>query len=133
MEQKRKNSKKRTAILHALSSTREHPTAEMLYTALKPEIPELSLGTVYRNLSVLVADGFVSRVAHVAGQERYDAHTEPHAHFVCNNCGRVIDVDFPEMIKPLFNQISDNTGCVAESYVLSFNGVCNVCKNKLNN
>ena len=131
MEQKRKNSKKRTAILHALSSTREHPTAEMLYAALKPEIPELSLGTVYRNLSVLVEDGLVSRVAHVAGQDRYDAFTHPHAHFVCKNCGSVIDVDFPEGFFPMLSYVSEETGGIAESCSLSFNGICMCCKKKM--
>ena len=129
MEVKRKNSKKRTAILEALSSVKEHPTAEMLYTALKPEIPELSLGTVYRNLSVLAEDGLVANVAHVAGQERYDARTEPHAHFVCRKCGRVIDVDIPDMIQPMCAQVSEETGCIADSYMLSFNGICKQCKN----
>ena len=127
MEVKRKNSKKRAAILHSLCSVKEHPTAEMLYAALKPEIPELSLGTVYRNLSVLTEEGLVVNVAHVAGQERYDARTEPHAHFVCRECGRVIDVDIPDMIQPMFAQISEETGCVADSYMLSFNGLCSHC------
>lgn len=127
MEVKRKNSKKRSAILEALSSVKEHPTAEMLYTALKPKIPELSLGTVYRNLSVLAEEGLVANVAHVAGQERYDARTDPHAHFVCKRCGRVIDVDIPDMVQPMFTQVSEETGCIADSYMLSFNGICSQC------
>ncbi|MBQ4652385.1 MAG: transcriptional repressor, partial [Oscillospiraceae bacterium] len=68
MEVKRKNSKKRAAILDALASVTEHPTAEMLYNALKNDYPELSLGTVYRNLTVLADEGLVVRVAHVGGQ-----------------------------------------------------------------
>ncbi|MBQ8218024.1 MAG: transcriptional repressor [Oscillospiraceae bacterium] len=133
MEVKRKNSKKRTAILNALSSVKDHPTAEMLYAALKPEIPELSLGTVYRNLSILADEGLVVNVAHVAGQERYDARTDPHAHFVCKHCGQVIDVELPDMMTPLYAQVSEETGCVAESYKLSFNGLCENCNRKLTN
>ena len=83
MDVKRKNSRKRAAILEALAAVTEHPTAEMLYNRLKPRYPELSLGTVYRNLSVLAEEGLVVTVARVDGQERYDARTEPHAHFVC--------------------------------------------------
>ena len=55
MDVKRKNSRKRAAILEALAAVTEHPTAEMLYNRLKPRYPELSLGTVYRNLSVPVS------------------------------------------------------------------------------
>ena len=61
METIRKNSRKRQAMLEALRATKEHPTAEMLYNMLKPEYPELSLGTIYRNLSVLVQEGACGR------------------------------------------------------------------------
>lgn len=128
MEVKRKNSKKRSAILDALTSVKEHPTAEMLYNALKPEIPELSLGTVYRNLSVLAQEGLVVRVAHVDGQERYDARIDPHAHFVCRKCNRVIDLDLPDLIGPMCQKISADNGCETENYTLSFSGLCDKCK-----
>lgn len=128
MEVKRKTSKKRTAILDALASLKEHPTAEMLYNALKPSIPELSLGTVYRNLSVLADEGLVVSVAHVSGQERYDARMDPHAHFVCNNCGRVIDIEIPDNFSDMYRQVEECTGCEAESYSLCFRGVCDACK-----
>ena len=68
MDTRRKNSRKRQAILEALCATREHPTAEMLYQQLKPDYPELSLGTVYRNLGVLAEEGLVASVVRVAGQ-----------------------------------------------------------------
>lgn len=128
MEVKRKNSKKRTAILEALASVTEHPTAEMLYNALKTEIPELSLGTVYRNLSVLADAGLVVNVAHVSGQERYDARLDPHAHFVCKHCGRVFDVEFSDLIQPMCERVTEETGCKTESCMLSFNGICTKCK-----
>ena len=131
MEVKRKNSKKRVAILEALEAVKEHPTAEMLYNALKPKIPELSLGTVYRNLSVLAQEGMLVSVAHVDGQERYDARTDPHAHFVCKNCNRVIDVDVPDLIKPMCAQVSADIGCITEAYTLSFSGFCKDCKDKI--
>ena len=75
----RKYSKKREAILEALRNTTEHPSAEMLYARLKPEFPDLSLGTVYRNLAMFIRDGDAVSVGTVAGQERYDADTHPHA------------------------------------------------------
>lgn len=132
MEVKRKTSKKRAAILEALASVTEHPTAEMLYNALKPSIPELSLGTVYRNLAVLADEGLVVSVAHVGGQERYDARVEPHAHFVCRKCNNIIDVDIPDMVQPIYEKLSNSTGHTAEGYSLCFNGLCSDCNQKAN-
>ena len=96
MQTVRKNSKKRQALLDAICNSHEHPTAEMLYSALKPLIPELSLGTVYRNLGVLVQEGQIISVGHINGQERYDAVTHAHPHFVCKSCGSVTDLELPD-------------------------------------
>ena len=87
----RKNSKKRQVILEALAATTAHPTAQELYQQLKPDYPDLSLGTVYRNLSLFAEEGDAMSVGVFRGQERFDARTEPHAHLHCVQCGRVID------------------------------------------
>ena len=115
METRRKNSKKRQAILEALCATREHPTAEMLYQQLKPTYPELSLGTVYRNLGVLVEEGLAASVVRVAGQERYDATTVPHAHFVCRACRRVMDMDLPDGMEAVYGTLAQDFDFTAES------------------
>jgi len=128
MEVKRKNSKKRQAIMDALSSVTEHPTAEMLYNKLKPLYPELSLGTVYRNLSLLADEGLIVRVAHVDGHERYDARIDPHSHFVCRCCHRVEDLELGDMISPLYAQVNNTLGCCADGYVLNISGLCSQCK-----
>ncbi len=122
----RKFSKKRAAILEALRSTHEHPSAEMLYSRLKSEFPDLSLGTVYRNLAMFVADGDVVSVGTVLGQERYDADTAPHAHFICSCCGRVLDVCSPNLAG-LDRQIEAETGGIVTSRSLSFTGKCVDC------
>jgi Fur family peroxide stress response transcriptional regulator len=105
----RKYSKKREAILEALRNTTEHPSAEMLYARLKPEFPDLSLGTVYRNLAMFIRDGDAVSVGTVAGQERYDADTHPHAHFICSECGRVLDVCCP-CLSALDKEVERETG-----------------------
>ena len=91
----RKTSKKRQAILDALMATTEHPNAEWLYHKLKPEYPDLSLGTVYRNLSLFADAGDILRIGVLGGQERFDGRTDPHAHLLCAECGRVMDVETP--------------------------------------
>ena len=128
MEATRKNSKKRQALFDALRATTEHPSAEMLYAWLKPDYPEMSLGTVYRNLAVLAADGAVVSVGRVDGHERYDARTEPHTHFICRSCHRVIDLELPDLVSGLYAAIDDSSGCLSESYSLSVVGLCGECR-----
>ena len=83
----------RDKIYEYLYGTKAHPSANMIYNDLKPSIPKLSLATVYTNLKLFEELGQVVRVANVKGFERYDADTSEHVHFVCEECGAVIDVD----------------------------------------
>ena len=129
MQTVRKNSKKRQALLDALCRSKEHPTAEMLYNQLKPEYPELSLGTVYRNLGVLMEDGLVISVGHVNGQERYDATVESHPHFVCRQCHSVLDLELPDTVGGMLEEIGSRFKCSPEGYSLTIKGLCPDCGN----
>ena len=124
-------SKKRAAILEAIQSTDCHPSAEWVYQTLKPAHPDLSLGTVYRNLIFFQDSGDIKSVGVVKGQERFDANTNPHSHFVCNECGAVYDL--PE-IKPDFDldkAVCRRYGHDVERHELIFYGRCKECmKNK---
>lgn len=92
MEKKLRYSHQREMIYQYLCSSMEHPSAEMIYDALRCEIQGLSLGTVYRNLKLLEELGKVRRVASCQNSERYDACCRDHAHFVCSKCGCVQDI-----------------------------------------
>ena len=93
MKASRKFSRKREAILQKVKSTTLHPSAEWVYSELKPKIPDLSLGTVYRNLSTLKKDGAITSVGAICGEERFDGNVGEHSHFVCEVCAAVLDVD----------------------------------------
>ena len=90
---KSRHSDVRDKIYEYLCRTTAHPSANTIYNDLKPSIPKLSLGTVYTNLKLFEELGQVIRVANVKGFERYDADTSEHVHFVCDECGAVIDVE----------------------------------------
>lgn len=92
MEKKLRHSRQRERIYEYLVQSCSHPSAEMVYQDLRPEIPGLSLGTVYRNLKLLEDLGKVRRVTSHQGIERYDAICEDHAHFLCERCGRIQDL-----------------------------------------
>ena len=124
METVRRHSRKREAIRDALLRAEDHPSAEELYARLKPLYPDLSLGTVYRNLALFRESGEAVCVATVAGQERFDGRTHPHAHFICRACGAVLDVDM-QLPEELLQR--GLPGDVRE-YALTFYGVCDHCQ-----
>lgn len=120
----KKHSRKRDAILACLRNTTSHPSAEMIYAQLKPTIPDLSLATVYRNLSEFRQSGQIQSVGTVGGTERFDADMSPHAHFICDLCGAVIDLG---SVQPPTPPVS--CGAV-RGYSLVYHGVCKACADK---
>ena len=84
--------RQRLAIFRELESRYDHPDVEHLFHAVKPRIPQISLFTVYRTMNALESAGMVWRVATWKGHARYDANVETHAHFLCETCGRIDDV-----------------------------------------
>lgn len=119
-------SRQRELIYRTLKASHEHPTAEMIYQALKPTNPNLSLGTVYRNLALFRESGEVVCVATVRGADRLDACTEPHAHFICEQCGAVLDVDVPQ--DDLRSDLETRYGVRVRRSELLFRGVCSACR-----
>ena len=123
----RKYSKKREAILEAMRSTKEHPSAEWIYSRLKADFPDLSLGTVYRNLALFRESGDIVSVGTVAGQERFDSDVRPHPHFICSCCHRVIDLDLAFSAAERYPDIERATGGKVSGECLSFTGLCENC------
>lgn len=128
---KRENfSRKRQAILEAICGTTVHPTAEWVYQKLKPEYPDLSLGTVYRNLSKFKEDGVIISVGVFNGQEHFDGNTAPHNHFVCSECCDVLDLSEEYVSDGIYDRIAEKYGIKVQSHELVFRGVCRQCLEK---
>ena len=98
MERATRYSRKREAILNAIQSTDCHPSAEWVYQTLKPTHPDLSLGTVYRNLVLFQQQGLIQSIGVVKGQERFDGCIAPHSHLICTCCGAVMDLPHPMLV-----------------------------------
>ena len=122
----KKFSRKREAILNKIRSTTVHPSAEWVYTQLKPEIPDLSLATVYRNIAEFVKEGLILRVGNVNGQDRYDGVVTPHTHFICKNCGGVLDLDH-KINLGVDDETKNNWGVEIDTYEITFFGLCPDC------
>ena len=116
-------SRQRELIYHALMNSKEHPTAEMVYQMLKPENPNLSLGTVYRNLNLLAEQGQVLRIRSAEGPDRFDAAPKPHEHLICVRCGKLTDVDLGDL-RPL---LSRRAGSRILDYRLELHHLCAEC------
>lgn len=118
-------SRQRELIYQTLMETTEHPTADMVYQWLKPTNPNLSLGTVYRNLNLLANEGRITRMAFPV--ERYDGNTKPHCHFRCDVCGAVYDLDLP-YCRDLDEKVDGSSQHKIEGHELMFHGQCVRCQ-----
>ena len=87
-----KHSKQRDAIMHYLYGNDAHPNAHEIYSAIREEIPNVSLGTIYRNLNQLSDAGEIRKIRCASGPDRFDYRTDAHGHFACTKCGRLFDV-----------------------------------------
>ena len=127
MEKTTKHFRKRDAILTCLRETDVHPSADWVYAQLKPQIPDLSIGTVYRNLKLFQQQGLVSVIATVSGVERFDANTDPHVHFICEGCDAVVDLHQLSTPQALCSEAESSIGCAVSGCQLSFTGKCRTC------
>lgn len=130
MERVRKHSRKRDAILDCIRQTKCHPSAEWVYQSLKPDFPDLSLGTVYRNIAMFKEEGVIQSIGVVNGLERYDYNTVPHTHFICTGCGQVLDLEGVELDCGMVQEVQNAAGGTVNSYQLQFFGTCQSCMQK---
>ena len=121
-----KYSRQREAIKSFLSLRNDHPTADTIYEELRKDFPNISLGTVYRNLALLEEIGSIIKITSSNGADRYDADTVLHNHFTCKKCNCVIDLDMDNIdhIKDVASKRFDG---LIDNYVAHFYGVCSAC------
>jgi Fur family peroxide stress response transcriptional regulator len=121
-----KYSRQREAIKEFMMTRKDHPTADVVYMNVRQEFPNISLGTVYRNLTLLSDMGELLRLRVGDGVDHFDATTTPHYHFVCQECGAVSDLDIPALES--IDEIADVgfDGQIA-GHVTYFYGRCRKC------
>ena len=122
--------RQRTAVFSYLSHAVHHPTAEEVFLAVKPELPKISLATVYKNLEALVACGAASKLTYCDGAARYDIRTDHHYHSRCLGCGRITDLE-PQGGEELAKLVKPPSGFQIEDYRVEVVGYCKDCKRNL--
>ena len=124
-----RQTKQRGAILKLLRGGYCHLTADQIYDEVRNEMPNISKGTVYRNLKVLREMGLVSELNLNGTASRFEAKRDSHYHFRCERCGCVFDVDEP-INKELDRRIAKRTGFKISYHQLEFRGLCHDCQRK---
>ena len=118
-----KYSKQRDTILENVLSRCDHPTADMVYEDVRMILPNISLGTVYRNLNLLVELGSIRKIVMPGSSDRYDKTLESHYHLFCNKCGSVHDIMLVD-IKNIDTLVEEETGFKIVSHDIVFTGIC---------
>ena len=120
-----RKSRQRDAILDYVKLSVEHPTADMVYEAVKQSIPNISLGTVYRNLNQLVDEGFITVVETSDKKVHYEGNLNEHIHLLCKNCCNITDVFIQNQVPDVFKE----TGFLIQSQKTVYYGICKNCLN----
>ena len=127
---KERNTKQKSLILSALRSVKTHPTADGVHAMLINTCPDISLATVYRNLTRLAESGIIRRISVNNSPDRFDGDTSPHYHLCCDGCGRFEDYFFNDVNDALKRNIENESGFSISRQETVFYGLCPNCKNK---
>lgn len=122
-----KYSKQREEVFNCIKDAKNHPTAEEIYMLLKENNPNISRGTVYRNLNLLVDKGIVKKISISNMPDRFDYVCKSHSHAVCEVCGGVFDFNFELNENELNKTIKEQTDLEVFSNEFTIYGVCKKC------
>ena len=121
-----KYSRQRELIEQTVKANSSHPTAGDIYDSLHPFYPNLSLGTVYRNLTLLSDKKIIRKLHMPDGSDRFDGSTRDHAHVVCDHCGSIKDIDI-SFGPDLADMVLMKTGFIVKGYQVLITGYCEAC------
>ncbi len=122
-----KRSSLRDNLLAIVQGTNTHPTAQELYELLRNHYPGVGLATVYRNLKILVEQGFIVKVEIKGSSERFEARLDRHYHLICESCGSISDIPL-QVDQDLDSRVEEVTGCRVIKHEIQFFGLCKNCR-----
>lgn len=127
--EKRNRSPRREAIFDIVRNSKQHPTAEAVLVEARKKFPNVSLGTVYRNLNILEEEGRIRVIHNAGGCDRFDGDLEPHIHLTCSHCGTISDLPRSYLDLDLA-MLESKTGFRIDSERADFYGICPNCQEK---
>jgi Fe2+ or Zn2+ uptake regulation protein len=123
-----RETKQRRMVFETIKGTSSHPTADWIFENVRTSVPKISLGTVYRNLSVLKDEGLIREFQGTDRRAHYDAKLTPHAHFICSDCSAIFDVH--STVEFDWRKIKELVGCEVTGQRIEFSGVCAACRHR---
>lgn len=124
----KRNTIQRQLVIAAVRFLANHPTAEEVYDRIIQEYPDISKGTVYRNLNSLVESGLLGKISVPSGADRFDHILARHYHIKCTRCGKFMNVEHFEYIPDLEDKVAALTGYKMDHHDIVFSGVCPDCQ-----
>ena len=124
-----RSTRQRSIILDVLKKTTIHPNADWIYDRVREKCPQISLGTIYRNLNLLKEKGLIRELKFGKNTARYDGNSTAHHHIFCLECGKLEDIQckvHPNLIK----SVEKTNGYKIATHQLEFNGICPECRQK---
>ena len=122
-----KKSGLREKILELVKSTEIHPTASWVYDEMRKEYPKVAVGSVYRNLNILVSEGLIKRITFDEPNDRYDYNLDEHYHFICEKCGSIYDLKVP-VNNSIEKTVMEQTDFEISRHRIDFYGRCGNCR-----
>lgn len=123
----RRNTKQKRIIFDELSKTKAHPDADALFRMVRRRLPNISMGTIYRNINLLRDEGKILELNCGRYSSHYDADIRNHYHFFCLDCRNIFDLDEP-LLRTLDSRVSKGSGMCVEYHRIDFYGYCRNCK-----
>jgi Fur family transcriptional regulator, peroxide stress response regulator len=124
-----RRSNQRDTILKVVMNSKSHPRADWVYEMVRREIPNISLGTVYRNLRSLAKSGEIRQLDLADGTSRFDGNNDSHYHFRCEGCGLIFDLEEP-VDKSIGERVAKKTGFKISRQRMELIGLCMECQQK---
>ena len=124
-----RNTLQREIVYNAVNTLTTHPTPDEIFEFINKKYPSISRSTVYRNLNILADNGDILKVMIPDGADRYDFNTTSHYHIVCDECGRVDDIE-AKTNERLVDEVSDSFGYKVKGFTAVFFGTCPECNKK---
>jgi Fe2+ or Zn2+ uptake regulation protein len=128
MQMVKRNTIQRQLVIAAVRFLADHPTAEEVYDRITMEYPDISKGTVYRNLNSLVESGLLGKVSVPSGADRFDHILARHYHIKCTHCGKFMNVENFDYFHDLDDKLATATGFKMEHHDIVFSGLCPECQ-----
>ena len=122
----------REKILEYVLNSCEHPSVEVIYTNVRKALPNISLGTVYRNLAFLLEKGMIIKISMENSPERYDYICKEHSHIICTNCGQVMDFYYDFKLESLCREIKSQLKLDFLVSDIIIKGICENCEKQKN-